>query len=179
MLAYFIRQRFPNVNSYSVDAYLDVLVENAWSLSRPGREEENSFPDTEEDFFELIFASGQSFSEDSVSRRARFSVVANDDMMGDIETDINDLISGFHNFFNETLSSEIIEKRTDWYHETCANTLGVILTDALTEFSGVQPGTIAYTTSHGEAGWTIELYDNEPEGNVVLRFSRCIFPYTN
>ena len=31
-------------------------------------------------------------------------------MMGDIETDINDLISGFHDFFNETLSSEIIEK---------------------------------------------------------------------
>ena len=143
MLGDIIKQQFPSTNGFVIDAYLDVLVENSWTLACENISPENSFPKTENDFFNLIFDSGLDISTESIERRARLASVANDGIMGDIETGINSLITDFGDYFNGELYGDISDKRLEWYLETCANTLGVMLCEAITEFSGVQPGTIA------------------------------------
>ena len=97
--------------------------------------------------------------------------------MGDIETDINNLITQFGDYYSAELHENISENRLDWYLETCANTLGVMLCEAITEFSGVQPGTISYTTTKNDDKWSIEVYDNEPEGNGSCDLASVYFTY--
>ena len=119
MLGYIIKQQFPSINGFVIDAYLDVLVENSWTLACENISQENSFPKTENDFFSLIFDSGLHLSTESVERRARLASVANDGIMGDIETEINNLITQFGDYYSAELHENISENRLDWYLETC------------------------------------------------------------
>ena len=53
--------------------------------------------------------------------------------------------------------------------------MGVLLADAITEYAGVQGGSVAYATTLREDEWSIEVYDNEPEGNGSCNLARNYF----
>ena len=72
-------------DGFIIEAYLDVLVDNAWRLETADLSAADSFPETEADFLQVLFESGHPLSPESVQRRAQFSAVANDALADDIQ----------------------------------------------------------------------------------------------
>ena len=172
MLGYSIRsdsERFGKFSGFAVDGYLESLVEHVWKTNFPSCTAE-SFPETEDEFFQLVFNSGEAskVEDQTFDQRAEFAAVAPDTMKGSFLDDMTELKQEFLKVKDEFLAN-IVSIRKDWYELVLTNTLGVLLTDVFTAYSGVQPGTVAYATSKDNQGelnqWTIHLYDNEPEGN--------------
>jgi len=178
LLDYIIRHSHQDLghhDGFIIEAYLDVLVDNAWRLETAGLSAADSFPETEADFLELLFESGHPLSPESVQRRAQFSAVANDALADDIQESLNAFIPAFSAFYNGTVKPELSAWRKRWYGATLANTMGVLLADAITEYAGVQGGSVAYATTLQDDEWSIEVYDNEPEGNGSCNLARNYF----
>jgi hypothetical protein len=167
MIAYWIRTRkdqFGEISSYTIDAYLDVLVANAWSQKNDEIESEE-FPTTEEQFFKLLFDSGNPTDPETLTRRASLSSITNDNMNTNILVELQELDAKIADA--STLIENLEDIRYEWYKTTLVNTLGVLLGECVAEFAGVQGNTVAYTTNFLDDGttWCIDVFDNEPEGN--------------
>ena len=143
MLGYSIRsdsERFGKFSGFAVDGYLESLVEHVWKTNFPSCTAE-SFPETEDEFFQLVFNSGEAakVEDQKFDQRAEFAAVAPDTMKGSFLDDMTELKQEFLKVKDEFLAN-IVSIRKDWYELVLTNTLGVLLTDVFTAYSGVQPG---------------------------------------
>lgn len=167
MIAYWIRtgkDQFGEISSYTIDAYLDVLVANAWS-QRNDEIESEKFPETEEQFFKLLFDSGNPTEPETLIRRAALSSITNDNMNTNILGELQDLDAKISQHAS-SLIENLGDIRYEWYKTTLVNTLGVLLGECVAEFAGVQGNTVAYTTNFlDDRTWYVDVFDNEPEGN--------------
>ena len=166
LLDYIIRHSHQDLghhDGFIIEAYLDVLVDNAWRLETAGLSTADSFPETEADFLELLFESGHPLSPESVQRRkAQFSAVANDALADDIQASLNAFIPAFSAFYNGTVKPEPAWRKR-WYGATLANTMGVLLADAITEYAGVQGGSVATPPRFGTMNGPLRCTTTNPK----------------
>ena len=178
MVAYWIRTQkelFGNISSYTIDAFVDVLVENAWIQSNPSNKTE-SFPKTEVEFFNLLFESGNSTNAESIQRRATLTSITNDNMNQNITEELQ-LINSLFSQNADDLISSLQAVRSEWYRVTFTNTLGVLLAESVAEFAGVQGDAVSYTVNFEDDNntWCIDVIDNEAEGNGSCDLAREFF----
>ena len=180
MVAYWIRTQkeiFGKISSYTIDAFVDVLVENAWIQSNTTNQTE-SFPETEVEFLNLLFNSGNSTNADTIERRATLTSITNDNMNQNITEELQSINTLFSQNAADLITN-LQTVRSEWYRVTFNNTLGVLLAESVAEFAGVQGDAVSYTVNfeNGDTDWCIDVFDNEAEGNGSCDLAREFFHF--
>ena len=95
-----------NANSFKIDAVLDILTDEAFRQSNQ-HVHEGEFPATIDEFFNLVFASGNDWSEDVIMNRLHQNAVSQEDIEDEVQ-EFEQLKNKTHqrsSIFNEQLCS--------------------------------------------------------------------------
>jgi len=165
-----------NTNSWTVNEYLDILVQESFRLSNDESKAE-TLPKTNAEFIRLVFASGEGFEEEVFERRAKYSAITGDKQLRDIVGDLKQLDRELANSdtFNNEIVDNLDENMSKWYRSTLLNTLGLIIAESVNELAGVQTGSIGYTyNDNNEESW-IDIFDDDAEGNGSVELTKTYF----
>jgi hypothetical protein len=164
-MGYWIRlKKFGGASSFTIDGYLDTLVQHAWAMSSPNSPK-NTFPKSETDFFDIIFNQGHPLQSEDLRNRAKLTSVADDDMV-DLTVDLFQKLDMVCVDNKQDFLSKWQDIRAEWNRYTLLNTLGVLMSASVADFAGVQGDSISYTfTDEGQSGAYIDVFDNDSEGN--------------
>jgi superfamily II DNA/RNA helicase len=160
-------------NSYRVNEYLDILVEESWRLSNTDVKSEE-FPKTNGDFINLIFRSGKSFDPQVFQRRAEHSSVTADDQLQDMVYELTELHDRFTTHYQD-FAERFEENMSEWYRSTLLNTLGLLIAEGIGEMAGVQTGSIGYTYNDNDNEYWIDVFDDDAEGNGSVELAKDYF----
>ena len=164
MLGAWIRERKDlfSLNSFLLEMFLDIIVDEAWRQSND-MVPTNEFPTTSEAFFNLLFDSGNDWDPDVFALRVHQDAIASDN----IEEDANSLQDAYLTLCNHAgeLLSDYPQMMGDWYQKTLLNTLGLALSESVSEFAGVPSDAVSYTYHHSDEVSYIDVFDDVAEGN--------------
>ena len=164
--SYMITNVFPNVNSFTLRSYLD-LISNAAYRWESDSSEENQFPDYAKDFLELVFQSDDYvISAEEFAECASSNTLVDDDRLQDIVVELGTM----HNTMIvecENLIQKLAEEYSKWTQQVFLNTLGVLITEAGASMAGVGFDSVGYTFELNEEENTgyIDFYDDDALGN--------------
>jgi len=166
-----------NANSFKIDAVLDILTEEAFRQSNQ-HVQEGEFPKTIDEFFNLLFASNNDWSEDVIVNRVLQNTVAD----GDVEEEVQEFVDLKVKLFKEAkyLMNNYAQMMGNWYQRTFLNTLGLAISESVAEFSGVAGSRISYafdieTDAEGPISAHIDVYDEDALGNGSCELAEKFF----
>ncbi len=162
------------VNSFLVEAYIDALVDEVWSVGTENVPE-NAFPRTTEEFLDLWLNNGHAVDQQRLQLRFEQDKVADDLLEGYLE-DLQELM-GLIGQSSTYILRNWEQIAHNWYTSTCGNTLGLMVAESIAEFAGVQTTSIAYTFDWNAESNELEIlvFDNEAEGNGACDLANTYF----
>ena len=163
------------INSFLLEMFLDIMVDEAWRQSN-STQNAGEFPETIEQFIELLFNSGNVWDNDVFDSRAEQDAIATD-YTGDEANSLREiyqLLIGDASVIRANYQSMM----GDWYRKVFLNTLGLALSEATSEFSGVSGDAVSYTfvnNSNSEEESYIDVFDDDAEGNGSTELANKFF----
>jgi hypothetical protein len=164
MLGAWMRERKDlfTINSFQLEMLLDIIVDEAWRQSN-GIVSAEAFPETAGQFFNLLFGSGNDWDSGVFARRVHQDAIASDNIVEDAEQ-LQEAYSTLCIHAAEILA-DYPQMMGDWYQSTMLNTLGLALSEAVSEFAGVPGDAVSYTYEHTGDVCYIDVFDDDAEGN--------------
>jgi len=163
------------INSFMLEMFLDIMVDEAWRQSNPSQKA-GEFPETIEQFVELLFNSANKWDDDAFDLRAEQDAIASDysgdeaNTLREIYQLLVDDASDIHANYQSMMG--------DWNRQVLLNTLGLALSEATSEFSGVPGDAVSYTfvaNSNDEEHSYIDVFDDDAEGNGSTELANKFF----
>jgi len=159
------------VNSFLIDAYLDVWVNQTYRTGIKGKPVD-TLPFSNHQFLQLWLEDGQTISLEMTRLRFEQDKVA-DDRLDEFMDRIRSLDVEIGKRKDEFLRNWV-HIFGSWHNHTLANTVGLILAESVAEFAGVQTNSIGYSFECGET-IRINVFDNEAEGNGSCQLANTYF----
>ena len=168
-------EQFP-LNSFLLEMFLDIIVNEAFSQSNSNGQISGEFPKTVEEFIDLLFDSGNAWDIESFAVRVKQDEISEDVTNQEVQLMLEDLYTKLIQN-SDYLKSNYQSMMAEWYQEVFLNTLGVALSESVAQFAGVPSDAVSYTFNNADSEHecTIDVFDDDAEGNGSTELANKFF----